>query len=87
MQPLFDEVSAIKHLTADDPPVFMQYNEPDAPLPAGAKPGQGIHHPVFGHKLKAEMDKLGIESVYVHTNDDAPPKGDLLEHLLKWLAA
>ena len=87
LQPVYDEVSAIKHLTADDPPVFMLYSEADAPMPAGAKPGPGLHHPVFGHKLKAEMDKLGIESVYVHPSDKPPPQEDMLAHLLKWLAA
>jgi acetyl esterase/lipase len=87
LQPVYDEVSAIRHLTADDPPVYMLYNEPDGPLPADAKPGQGIHHPVFGHKLKAEMDKLGIESIYVHTADKPRPDKDLLDALLNWLAA
>lgn len=86
LHPIFDEVSAIKHLTADDPPVFMMYSEADAPLPDDARPGQGIHHPVFGHKLQAEMNRLGIESVYVHTRETPQPRPDMLEHLLKWLA-
>jgi acetyl esterase len=66
---LYDECAAIKHLTKDDPPLFMVYNEPDGPLPAGARPGEGIHHPNFGHQLKREMDKLGIENVYKHESD------------------
>lgn len=87
LQPLYDEVSAIKHLTADDPPVYMVYSEPDAPLPADARPGQGIHHPIFGHKLKAELDRLGIENVYVHTSERSPFGGpdDLLDTLIRWL--
>ncbi len=62
LQPMFDEVSAITHLTRDDPPTFMYYNEPDKPLREGAVPGEGIHHPQFGIKLKEALDKLGIES-------------------------
>jgi acetyl esterase len=87
LQPLYDEVSAIKHLTADDPPVYLVYSEPDAPLPADARPGQGIHHPIFGHKLKAELDRLGIENVYVHTSERSPFGGpdDMLDTLLRWL--
>ncbi len=87
LQPLYDEVSAIKHLTANDPPVYMVYSEPDAPLPANARPGQGIHHPIFGHKLKAELDRLGIENVYVHTSERSPFGGsdDMLDTLLRWL--
>jgi acetyl esterase len=69
---LYEEVSAITHLTRDDPPIHMWYSEADADLPEDARPGQGIHHPRFGHMLKREMDKLGIESVYTHAKDVGP---------------
>ncbi|MBL9211452.1 MAG: alpha/beta hydrolase [Opitutaceae bacterium] len=69
MQKLYDEGSAITHLTKDDPPLFMVYNEADGPLPAGARPGQGIHHPNFGRHLKAKMDELKIENVFVYQPD------------------
>ena len=84
-QPVYDEVSAIKHLTADDPPVYMLYSEADAPLPDDARPGQGIHHPIFGHKLKAELDRLGIESRYVHTSERSDGATDMIDSLLRWL--
>ena len=71
----FEEASAITHLTRDDPPVVMFYNEPDEPLPADAGPDQGIHHPKFGHILKEKMDALGIECVYRHANDGKQPPG------------
>lgn len=66
-QRLYDESSAITHLTKDDPPLYMTYSEADGPLPADARPGQGIHHPNFGKQLKQKMDDLGIENVYVYT--------------------
>ncbi|HEY5314806.1 MAG TPA: alpha/beta hydrolase [Pirellulales bacterium] len=68
-QKLYDESAAITWLTKDDPPVFMVYNEPDGPLPADARPGQGIHHPNFGKLLKKRMDDLGIECVLISTDD------------------
>ncbi len=68
---LYDEASAITHLTRDDPPLFMIYSEPDIVPPADSRPGQFIHHPNFGKQLKARMDSLGIENVYVHTEDAA----------------
>ena len=86
---MFDDASAITHLTKDDPPIVMYYNEPDAPLPADAKPGQGIHHPKFGHILKEKMDALGIECVYRHQDDGKQPPGNiavmefLRDHLLR----
>ncbi len=70
LQPLYDEVSAIKHVTKDDPPAFMFYGEADEPLPPNSKPGQGIHHPNFGHKLKEKLDELGIASEYRHASTD-----------------
>ncbi len=65
-QQLYDESSAITHLSKDDPPLYMVYNEADGPLPADASPGQGIHHPNFGRHLKAKMDELEIENVFVY---------------------
>lgn len=69
-QKLYDETSSIKHLTKDDPPLYMFYNEADGPLPADASPGQGIHHPNFGRQLKKKMDELGIENVLVNATVD-----------------
>jgi len=65
---LYDECSAINHLTKDDPPLYMVYNEPDVPPSPNAKPGDNIHHPNFGKQLKARMDALGIENVFVNGN-------------------
>ena len=56
---IYEEGSAITHVSKDDPPVLLQYtyaNEdvtPDTPL------GVIVHHPKFGVALKEEMDKLG----------------------------
>lgn len=69
-QKLYDEASAITHLTKDDPPLYMVYNEEDGPLPANAKPGQGIHHPNFGRQLKKKMDELEIENIFVYVPDE-----------------
>jgi acetyl esterase len=86
---LYDEAAAITHLTKDDPPLYMVYNEADGPLPADARPGQGIHHPNFGRQLKTKMDELGIESVYVHTSDAKGRNvaGEMFEFFQKQFAA
>ncbi len=72
---LYDECAAITHLTADDPPLFMIYSEADGPLPANARPGQGIHHPNFGRQLKAKMDSLGIENVFINQGNPDEKNG------------
>lgn len=56
---LFEEVSAIPHLTAYDSPVLMTYDS-DYDTPISSR-SIGIHHPRFGKALKDKMDSLGIE--------------------------
>jgi acetyl esterase/lipase len=73
---LYEEASPINYVSADDPPVFLFYNEPKGPLPENAKPGQGIHHPNFGVALKEKLDPLKIECVLRHS-DDYKGKGNI----------
>jgi acetyl esterase/lipase len=62
---LFEQVSAINHLSKDDVPVLLAYaSNYDTPI---SSQGIGIHHPKFGTMLKEKMDPLGIEC-QVHTN-------------------
>jgi hypothetical protein len=65
--------AAINHYGKDSPPIFMVYGDPDVPLPADARPGQGIHHPIFGHKLKEKADELGLECIMHQTGDNKSP--------------
>ncbi|MBM4089989.1 MAG: alpha/beta hydrolase [Planctomycetes bacterium] len=88
VQKLYDEAAAITHLTKDDPPLYMMYNEPDIVPPPDARPGQFIHHPNFGKELKAAMDGLGIENVFVNGGGNPPtqePPGGMLAFLKKHL--
>lgn len=56
---LFEEVSALPHLTKDDPPALLCYGgRIDSPI---TSQGVGIHHPRFGKVLDERMDELGIE--------------------------
>ncbi|RBP39745.1 acetyl esterase/lipase [Roseimicrobium gellanilyticum] len=80
---LATDAAAMTHLTKDDPPLFMVYSEADERVPATAKPGFAIHHPIFGHKLKESMDSLGIENVYRHTDDKKTPAAP--QAMMDWL--
>ena len=61
---LFEEASAIHHVTADDPPVFMYYDQLDVPLPPGSTGDEYVHHPELGRPLKEELDRLGVPVVF-----------------------
>ena len=84
-QALYDEASAYTHLTKDDPPLYMVYTEADGPLPPNARPGQGIHHPNFGRHLKAKMDELQVENVFVYRSD-RNVQSEILEFFQKQFA-
>jgi len=56
---LYVEFSPYNHLSKDDPPLFMSYGN-NMKLPS-ENAGHGIHHPVYGVKMKEKADKLGHE--------------------------
>lgn len=56
---LYKEFSAYNHMSAGDPPLLMTYGS-DMTLPSKSA-GHGIHHPVYGVKMKEKADKVGVE--------------------------
>ena len=61
-QQLARDASALSHVSADDPPLYLTYGGDlaSAPLPADASFGKSIHHPMFGKLLKDKCDELGV---------------------------
>jgi acetyl esterase/lipase len=82
---LYEAAAPINYLTKDDPPVWASYSEPRGPLPANARPGQGIHHINFGLKLKEKMDALGIECVIRHADEGGNASREQAAFLVKHL--
>jgi len=56
---LYVEFSPFNHVDGKDPPLFMTYPA-DMTLPS-KDAGHGIHHPVYGVKLKEKSDRMGHE--------------------------
>jgi hypothetical protein len=83
---LYEEASPINYLTADDPPVFLFYTEADRPVPPNAPDGAGIHHPIFGRKLKEKMDALKIECVLKQQADYRRNGGDAIDDIVAFFA-
>lgn len=82
---LYSEFSPINHVDANDPPLFMTCSaEMDLP---SRDAGHGIHHPLFGVKLKDQSDRVGHECHLVipgfSESDKYPGANEfLLAHLL-----
>jgi acetyl esterase/lipase len=79
------EISAIYHVTKDDPPIFMTYGISlhDLPLPKDTPRGELIHNPAFGLLLKEKLDALGIENYFYHGGNKPPPEAQekfILKH-------
>ncbi len=58
-KPLYVEFSPYNHLDGQDPPLLMTYGN-NMKLPS-ENAGHGIHHPVYGVKMKEKADRLGHE--------------------------
>jgi arylformamidase len=55
----FVEFSPYNHVDGNDPPLFMSYGN-NMKLPS-ENAGHGIHHPVFGVRMKEKADQVGHE--------------------------
>lgn len=55
----YKEFSAYNHVSKGDPPLLMTYGS-DMTLPS-KNAGHGIHHPVYGVKMKEKCDEMGVE--------------------------
>jgi lysophospholipase L1-like esterase len=67
---VYEAFSPINHLSQDDPPLFLEY--PDRPefmaLPATSF-NYGIHHGMFGIKMKAQSAAVGHNKVELQIKD------------------
>jgi acetyl esterase/lipase len=81
---LIEEMSAINHVDPGDSPTYMTYNQENEPLPPDADPRDGIHHPIFGIKLKEALDLVGVEAVLVIRGEPegSDPFGSMVDFLV-----
>jgi hypothetical protein len=80
--PLFEEASPINHLSSDDPPVLVYYNQRNDPLPPNSPGRLHIHHPKFGFALKEKADRLGVECTVLLREDH--PEGHPFTKFVKF---
>ncbi|HET6325696.1 MAG TPA: alpha/beta hydrolase [Planctomycetaceae bacterium] len=69
---LYVEFSPYNHVDGNDPPLFMTYGS-NMTLPS-ENAGHGIHHPVFGVKMKEKSDRVGHECYLLIKGTSKPEK-------------
>ena len=83
-QALYKEYSAYNHLTKDDPPMLLSYGG-DMSLPSKSL-GHGIHHGMFGLKMKEKSEKLGHNKIYLsigkNRSQEFPNRDDFVYKIL-----
>jgi pimeloyl-ACP methyl ester carboxylesterase len=60
-----EESSAMQHVDAQAPPVYMQYTAELLPIRGPGYPGGLIHCPLFGVRLKEKLDQLKVENTLI----------------------
>ena len=70
----YAEFSALNHLTPDDPPYWGHY-QGDPTVPAISS-GHGIHHRVFGNRMKEKSDAIR-HTGHLSSDLDSPYKNEL----------
>lgn len=77
---LYKEFSPVNHLTSDDPPLFLRYSD-DLTLPAKDFL-HGIHHGVFGVKMKEKSELVGHGNVYLNLGRERDPAYQDADHFI-----
>ena len=77
---MYVEFSPYNHVSSDDPPLLMRYGE-DVSLPS-KNAGHGIHHPVYGIKLKEKSDEVGHECHLLIPGHSSSPDYESVEQFL-----
>lgn len=57
--------------------MMMRYSRVNEPITGETSLSDVVHHPLFGVKLKEQMDRLGIECVVVYRDAET---GRLVQH-------
>ena len=81
-----EEVSAIHHLTQEDPPVFMDYGRGNVPVGPKTNPGVWVHHVLLGLKLQTAMNELNLECIVQSPDHPNNKYGSIERFLIEKLA-
>lgn len=85
---VYTEFSPINHLTRDDPPLFLEYDDrPEFMALPATSFNYGIHHGMFGIKFKEKSAAVGHNEVelYIKGHDETEAYADADDFIIKTL--
>lgn len=83
---LMDEASPLVLVSRLAPPVFLYYYNRNVSPRENLTTTQYLHHPVFGIRLKAEMDQIGVEAVLRYPEYRRDSYYDVYDFVIRKLA-
>lgn len=81
----YAEAAPITYLSADDPPVMMEFGGRNDPVTDETSVGAIVHHPKFGIVLKERMEELGLRCVVHWQGQEDPEPVTAFEFLRSYL--
>jgi acetyl esterase/lipase len=80
--PWIREYSPIEHVSADDPPIFMDYPSQKVPPVVGEKQADPTHSAVLGLKLAEKLKEANVEVILVYPGQSHPRYKNATEFLV-----
>jgi acetyl esterase/lipase len=85
--PWIKEYSPIELVTADDPPIYLDYPNQRVPPVIGAKEADPTHSAIYGVKLLEKLQSTGIEGVVSYPGHEDQKYGSITKFLITKLQA
>jgi acetyl esterase/lipase len=85
--PWIKEYSPIELVTADDPPIYLDYPNQKAPPAAGQQEADPTHSAMYGVKLAEKLNSAGVEVVVSYPGHQDPKYGSITKFLIEKLTA
>jgi hypothetical protein len=84
--PEIQRYSPIEHVSADDPPVFIEFPNQDKPPVPGEAQSDPSHSAVSGLMLERKLRTLGVPVELRYRNDGRTGDANVQEYLMRMLA-
>lgn len=85
--PWIAEYSPINLVTADDPPIYLNYPKQNEPPVVGARPTDPTHSAIYGLKLAEKLESVGVEVIFTYPQKPDPKYGSKEKFLIEKLRA